>query len=286
MNYDKHNAKPFCTHFYNCKYVNNKKHNREFMHPCVKGASCDDIEDKKHTQCWYHFRLPTCPYGSSCPQIGDPSHRASYHHEAKEKEPAIRDYMLPCDYHSRCIINDDAHRLVFQHNLPFVFPKDDIAPKYKFHVCQGCFKMSSKCTCEAGRAAHPERTFKPPPPSTQSRDRTMIVHSNSMSRSSSSSFSPNSVVSSFDPSPPSTQSRSRIMTPNSTQISMSVPRYSVSPIFSVTPFAKSKSVVDFCCGEKTLKWAYDFKMPPQFTRKWRSEEYIFDGLLTPGINEI
>lgn len=287
MNYDKHNAKPFCPNFYNCKRYNDKEHNREFMHPCVKGASCDDIKDKKHTQCWYHFRLPTCPYGSTCPQIGNPSHRASYHHETKEKGGhAIRDYMLPCDYHSRCIINDKVHSMTFQHNLPFVFPEDDIAPKYELKICQRCLKLCSGCTCEAGRVARPERSLDPSPPSTQSRDK-MMVRSNSTSRSSSSSFSLNSVISSFNQSPPSTQSRNRIITPNSTQNSMSVPRFSVSPISSVTLFAKSKSVIDFCCGKRTLKWGYDFKTPPsQLPRGWRSEEYIFDDLLTPGINEI
>ena len=151
MNYNKFDAAPFCPHFFNCKKLHDKEHKKKYMHPCVKGKSCDQLNSKYHTRFWYHFDLPTCPHGSACQQICDPKHRSEFHHEAKKGEHAIRDYMLNCDHCENCIIEDRVHAMTFQHIRPFVFPQDGIVPEFvpdhKDKMCKVCHNKERECSC-------------------------------------------------------------------------------------------------------------------------------------------
>ena len=152
LGYDPHNAAPFCPHFWNCKILERKDHKHKYMHPCVKGKSCDQLNDPYHTRFWYHLNLPTCYFGASCLLLQDPWHRAHYHHPMPKGVPALRDYMLNCDHAEHCNITNSVHRLTFQHSRPYIFPEDGVAPPFipdhTEKMCKVCFKRARECTCE------------------------------------------------------------------------------------------------------------------------------------------
>lgn len=248
MNYDRYDSRPFCPHFYNCKKVDDKEHNKKYMHPCVKGLSCDQINCKYHTRFWYHFNLPTCPYGSSCAMIFDPSHRASYHHVAKKGEHAIRDYMLNCDHCESCIIDDPIHRMTFQHIQPFVFPRDGIAPEFnpdhKEKMCKKCFNKERECTCLCCYNADIKLLPNTVAPPSRKSNNSLVFSGTSSSTAAA-----------------------------ATTRSYSAPNkeYNGSPISHIR---LSRSADYFSSRVRRIKWGYDFENPPQQVKyeRWPFEE--------------
>ena len=247
LGYNPYNAAPFCPHFWNCKILERKDHKYMFMHPCVKGKSCDQLNDPYHTRFWYHLNLPTCRFGASCLQLLDPWHRAHYHHPTPEGVPALRDYMLNCDHAEHCNITSSVHRLTFQHNRPFVFPEDGVAPPFipdhTEKMCKVCFKRARECTCEK--------------------------KSISSSGSNSGSSSPPQIdpwcQSSFTqsplPPPPPAQNKSSLLVEDESPLT-STPTSTPSPTGKVLVIPKPPSPVSSFNKRKPspikIKWGYDF----------------------------
>ena len=252
MNYNKFDAAPFCPHFFNCKKLHDKEHKKKYMHPCVKGKSCDQLNSKYHTRFWYHFDLPTCPHGSACQQICDPKHRSEFHHEAKKGEHAIRDYMLNCDHCENCIIEDRVHAMTFQHIRPFVFPQDGIVPEFvpdhKDKMCKVCHNKERECSC-----VHIPQSPRPHSPEA------------------------------FVTAPPMLQKNQYVESNPSESKSKSVPsnQVSQSTLFGMA-FTKSRSVpLSSRPAEFRLRWKYNFEAIPQmsyqFGRKLGKQEMsLFD----------
>lgn len=108
-------VKKACPNFFNCR-DGSPEHRNAFIHACLYGQSCRDIQNPHHTSMYYHYNKPLCN-GTNC-NITDPFHRKEYHH------PRMWDYLECCKYNKGCTYAKDFNHCQRYHHLDYdIYPE-------------------------------------------------------------------------------------------------------------------------------------------------------------------